>query len=182
MDIPRPNPLSVESEVLFEGRYLRLKRKGHWEFVERCRTSGIVAILAITNDQELILVEQLRAPVNAKVIELPAGLVGDIMGKEHESLRIAAKRELLEETGYEAEQMEYLMEGPPSAGLSSEVVTFFRARGLRKISDGGGDKAENIIVHAIPVAALRPWLTGKAMAGFLVDYKIYAALFLTSSL
>jgi ADP-ribose pyrophosphatase len=183
MNNPNPDsPPNVDAEVLFEGRYLTVKKEGRWEFVARNNPGGIVVILAITDEQKLILVEQFRAPVNARVIELPAGLVGDIVGKEHESLHAAAKRELLEETGYEAEQMEYLMDGPPSAGLSSEVVTFFRARGLQKISEGGGDKTENIVVHAVPVADLRPWLSDKVKAGFMIDYKIYAALYLTSAL
>jgi ADP-ribose pyrophosphatase len=183
MNNPHPDSLpNVAAKVLFEGRYLTVKREGKWEFVVGTNSGGIVVVLAITDDQKLILVEQFRVPVSARVIELPAGLVGDIVSKEHESLHVAAKRELLEESGYEAEQMEYLMDGPPSAGLSSEVVTIFRAHGLRKVSEGGGDKSENIMVHAIPVAALRPWLSSKAKAGFLVDYKIYAALFLTSSL
>jgi ADP-ribose pyrophosphatase len=168
---------SPASDVLFEGHFLRVKKKDRWEYVERCKTSGIVAILPITNNQEVILVEQFRVPVNQRVIEIPAGLAGDIEGQEHEALAEAAKRELLEETGYEAERMEYLTNGPPSAGLSTEVVTFFRARGLRKVSEGGGDGSENIRVHAVPLTELETWIASKRHEGCLVDYKIYAALY-----
>jgi len=165
------------SDILFEGRFLRIKRKGHWEYVERCNTSGIVAILPITENQEIILVEQFRVPVNQQVIEIPAGLAGDIEGEEDEALAEAAKRELLEETGYEAERMEYLTEGPPSAGLSTEIVTFFRAHGLKKVSKGGGDGSENIQVHTVPLAELENWIEIKRKSGCLVDYKVYAALY-----
>ena len=165
------------NEILFEGRYLRLIKKGRWEYVERTKVSGIVAILAVTEKRELILVEQFRLPVNRRVIEIPAGLAGDIAGEEDEALAEAAKRELVEETGYEAQVMEYLTDGPPSAGLSTEVVTFFRARGLRKISDGGGDGSENIKVHLVPLAELKRWIATKRQEGCLVDYKIYAALY-----
>jgi len=170
-------PKTSASGVLFEGRFLRIKKKDHWEYVERSKTSGIVAILPITENQEIILVEQFRVPVNQRVIEIPAGLAGDIEGEEDEALAEAAKRELLEETGYEAERMEYLTEGPPSAGLSTEIVTFFRARGLKKVSEGGGDGSENIQVHTVPLVELTTWIEAKRKEGCLVDYKIYAGLY-----
>jgi ADP-ribose pyrophosphatase len=170
-------PQTPAPDVLFEGRFLKVKKKDRWEYVERCKTSGIVAILPITENQEIILVEQFRVPVNQRVIEIPAGLAGDIEGEEDEALAEAAKRELLEETGYEAERMEYLTEGPPSAGLSTEIVTFFRAHGLKKVSDGGGDGSENIQVHAVPLTELENWIEAKRKEGCLVDYKVYAALY-----
>ena len=176
------NPLLESSDnlsfdILFEGRFLRVKRKDHWEYVERHKASGIVAILAITDNQEIILIEQLRIPVNRRVIEIPAGLAGDIEGRENEALAEAAKRELLEETGYEAQQMEYLMDGPPSAGLSTEMMTFFRARGLKQVGAIGGDGAENIQVHVVPLVKLKSWIETKRGEGCLVDYNIYAALY-----
>jgi len=170
-------PESADPDVLFEGRFLRIKKKDRWEYVERSKTSGIVAILPITENREIILVEQFRIPVNQRVIEIPAGLAGDIEGEEDEALAEAAKRELLEETGYEAAEMEYLTEGPPSAGLSTEVVTFFRARVLRKVSEGGGDGSENIQVHLVPLTELTAWIETKRKEGCLVDYKVYAALY-----
>ena len=172
---------SLVSETLFEGRFLRVKRKERWEYVERCKTSSIVAILAITEKQELILIEQFRVPVGRRVIEIPAGLAGDIEGKENESLTAAAKRELREETGYEAQRMEYLTEGPSSAGLSTEVISFFRAAELEKVCKGGGDESENIQVHVVPLMGLNSWLESKLIEGCLVDYKVYAALYLNTN-
>ena len=169
------------ADTLFEGVFLRVKRKKQWEYVERCNTSGIVAILAITDKSELILVEQFRVPVNKWVIEIPAGLAGDIKGKENETLNEAAKREFLEETGYQAQRMEYLAEGPSSAGLLTEVITFFRAAELKKVSKGGGDESENIQVHVVPLIGLNSWLESKLIDGCLVDYKVYAALYLNTN-
>lgn len=175
--LPKALIAPPEGNVLFEGRFLRVKKKGHWEYVERSKATGIVAILAITDLEEIVLVEQFRVPMGQRVIEIPAGLAGDIKDQEDEALAIAAKRELLEETGFEADRMEYLTEGPPSAGLSTEVVTFFQAHGLRRISPAGGDGTEDIQVHLIPVDALEAWIETKRMQGCLVDYKVYAALY-----
>jgi len=168
---------SSASDVRYEGKFLRVKVKGNWEYVERCKTSGIVAILAVTEAEEIILVEQFRVPMNRRVIEIPAGLAGDVAGEEDEALAEAAKRELVEETGYEAQGMEYLTEGPSSAGLSTEVISFFRAAGLKKVSEGGGDGSENIQVHAVALRDLEAWIEGKQKEGCLVDYKVYAALY-----
>jgi putative RNA 2'-phosphotransferase len=169
--------LQSEAKVLFQGHALTLKKKGHWEYVERTKASGIVAVVPVTEQNEVIVVEQFRIPVGRRVIEIPAGLAGDAEGEEAEELANAARRELREETGYEAQTMKLLTEGPPSAGLSTEVVTFFRAGGLKKVSDGGGDGTENIQIHLVPLARLDAWIDSKRRDGCLVDYKIYAALY-----
>jgi ADP-ribose pyrophosphatase len=160
-----------------EGRWLRLVDDGGWEFVERKRTTGIAVIVAVTDDREILLVEQFRRPVGGNVVELPAGLAGDVAGSEGEALVEAARRELIEETGYDARQMEVLTEGPPSAGLSSEVVTFLRATGLRRIGGGGGDESEEITVHRIPLRTLRRWLDRKVAEGAMIDPKLWAGLY-----
>lgn len=166
-----------QPEVLFEGRFLRLLRDPPWEYVVRVRTSGIVAVLALTDDDRVLLVEQFRVPVNRRCIELPAGLAGDDPGRQDENLIAAAQRELLEETGYEAEAFEHMFDGPPSAGLSAEVISFYRARGLRKTGGGGGDGDEAIRAHAIPRGEVDDWLMREAAAGALIDPKVYAGLY-----
>ena len=80
--------------------------------------------------EQLVLVEQYRPPLDAHIIELCAGLAGDVPGKEDEPLEDAARRELLEECGYDAEHLEFLTEGPPAQGLCDEFLTFFKATGL----------------------------------------------------
>jgi ADP-ribose pyrophosphatase len=164
-------------EVLGEGRHLRLVRRRGWEYAERTNAAAIVVVVAVTPDGRLLLTEQYREPVQGAVIELPAGLVGDRPGEAGEDLRTAAHRELLEETGYEAEELRALAAGPPSAGLSSEVVTFVRAAGLRRVGAGGGDEHESITVHEVPLATVPDWLEAHARAGRLVDPKVYAGLY-----
>jgi len=163
--------------VLFEGRFIRAMRRGHWEYVTRRDASGVVVLVATTPADELLLVEQFRAPVAARVIELPAGLAGDIVGKEHEPLEEAAARELEEETGWRPSSVVALVAGPVSAGITSEVVSFFRATELVRVSDGGGDEHEDIEVHQVPLADVATWLADKARAGVMIDPKVYSALY-----
>ena len=90
----------------------------------------------------------------------------------------AARREFLEETGYKAERFLKLLDGPVSAGLTSDCVTMYRAYGLKKVSRGGGiDKTEIIDVHEIPLQRVERWLTSMRKKGFLVDPKVYAGIY-----
>jgi ADP-ribose pyrophosphatase len=132
-------------------------------------------MIAVTPEGRLLLTEQLRLPVGRRVIELPAGLVGDDAAPG-ESVEAAARRELLEETGYEPGRIIPLAYGPPSAGLSSELVWLVRAADLVKRGAGGGDPTEAITVHEVPTAELIPWLRRQEAASLLVDLKVYAAL------
>ncbi|MCX6997852.1 MAG: NUDIX hydrolase [Kiritimatiellaeota bacterium] len=168
-------------KVLGAGRYLRLLDWNGWEYVERHGVRGIVAIVAVTDDRRLLLVEQYRAALDAPVIELPAGLVGDLPGAEQEDLAAAARRELLEETGYAAAALDLLFDGPLASGLCSTLMTYFRARGLRKVHAGGGDELEDIIVHEVPLAAADGWLAAQRARGCLVDPRLYVGLHLAAA-
>jgi ADP-ribose pyrophosphatase len=164
--------------LLHQAKYLTLVEDKGWEFVTRHGVTGIVVLVAITPAREIVLVEQYRAPVGKQVIELPAGMVGDIPGHETESLAIAAHRELLEETGFESTEMVELVAGPIAVGVSDEVLTFFQARGLRRVGPGGGDHTENIRVHVVPLATLESFLAAKRAEGIAVDPKIFSGLYL----
>ena len=166
----------MSTRVIFTGRFARYVDRDGWEYVERTNVAGIVAIAALTDDGNVVLVEQHRPPVDRRVIELPAGLAGDDHATRDEPLEQAARRELREETGYEAETMERVLAGTPSAGIIDEVITFFRARGLRKVEDGGGDASEEIEVHEVPLSDVTTWLAAREARGRLVDLKVYVGL------
>jgi nicotinamidase/pyrazinamidase len=167
---------SETPEVIAATKYLRLLRRGRWEYVERTNVTGIVVIVAVNTAGELVLVEQYRPPLDRRVIELPAGLAGDVAGAESEALEEAARRELLEETGYLAGDLARQFHGPPSAGITSEEVTFFLARDVRRISNGGGDESEEIAVHCVPLAQVPEWLDEQSRQGKAIDVKVYAGL------
>ncbi|MDA8563534.1 NUDIX hydrolase [Mariniblastus sp.] len=162
-------------EILATTKYLELVQCGTWSFVRRPNSNGVVAIVAVTNEQKLLLVEQFRVPVDGPVIELPAGLSGDT-DDPNESLQIAAQRELLEETGYEAESWTELATVTSSAGLTNEQVAIFRAEGLQKVSAGGGIDNEQITVHEVPTVELESWLQLQAASGKMIDSRVYAAI------
>jgi nicotinamidase/pyrazinamidase len=173
-----PQPTDNNSlETLWKGRHLALVSKGHWEYVTRTKVSGVVGIVALTQDRRIILVEQCRCPVQASVIEIPAGLAGDFCGSEDEPLVEAAKRELLEETGYCADRWTLLTAGCTSPGLTDESITMFLAEELAKVESGGGDASESIEVHEVPLADIGPWLAAKQQSGALIDLKLFAALY-----
>jgi ADP-ribose pyrophosphatase len=160
-----------------DGKFIQLVRRGKWEYARRKGVSGIIGIVAVTDDGRLLLVEQERAPVAARVIELPAGLAGDEAGHADEPLERAARRELLEETGYEAREMTRVAAGAASAGMTDEVITMFVARGLTKAGDGAGDGSEDITLHEVPLGEVEAWLEARVGEGRLIDLKVYGGLY-----
>ena len=164
-------------EILCDGKHIQLVRQDIWEFTRRKNVSGIVGIVAVTNDRKLVLVEQHRPPVGSRVIELPAGLAGDDKDHRDEDLADAARRELLEETGYEARSMERVAAGPASAGMTNEVLTLFRATGLTKTGGAEGDGTEDITVHEVPLEGVTRWLAEREREGKLIDLKVYCGLY-----
>jgi ADP-ribose pyrophosphatase len=166
----------VADRILAETKFLRLIDRDGWYFVERPFGSGVVALVAITPERKLVLVQQHRPALGGSVIELPAGLAGDEPGHESEALETAARRELLEETGYRAETMERIVAGATGPGMSSEILTFFRATGLEKVGAGGGVASENISVIEVPLDEIDTWLMAKARAGATIAVKVWAGL------
>lgn len=158
----------------YTGRFVRVVEDQGWEVVERINQAGIVSIVAVTNNRELVLVEQVRPPVLTTVIELPSGVAGD---STDETLREAAARELYEETGYVAESWTELFEGTTSPGLTNEVVTMFFAERLSKVGEGGGLLDEGISVHTVPASRILQWLEERQRQGVRVDMKVAVAMF-----
>jgi ADP-ribose pyrophosphatase len=167
-------PDHFHTQSLYAGRHVSLLARGGWEYASRNTRRPAVGIVALTDDDCVVLVEQYRPPVGRNVIELPAGLAGDIAGAEHELLVEAAKRELVEETGYVARHWAELGSGYSSPGLTDEAIAFFLAEGLEKRETGGGDGSEFIVIHEVPVARIVDWL---AERDAMIDLKLMAGLF-----
>ncbi|MGZ5446143.1 MAG: NUDIX hydrolase [Thermoanaerobaculia bacterium] len=157
-------------KTVFEGDHLYVIERDHWQYVERKKGKAAAAVVAETDDGEIILTEQFRRPLNARVIDFPAGLIGDeepdTDGAE------TARKELEEEAGYTCDSVELLFRGPSSPGITSEIVSLYRAHGVRRTGKGGGVGGEDITVHVIPRPRLRAFLREKAEAGVLIDLKV----------
>jgi ADP-ribose pyrophosphatase len=170
LEDPMPTP-----RTLYRGQFLEFLAAGTWEFVQRPRHAEPVGIVALTADRRLLLISQYRIPVGQICVEIPAGLAGDSGAPE--SWKAAALRELREETGYTAADMEFLARGPTSAGLTSECMIFARAIGLTQAGPPQPDADEQIQLHEIPLAEVPAFLRDQESQGRLIDPKIYAALY-----
>jgi ADP-ribose diphosphatase len=156
---------------IFEGKHVIVAERDGWEFVERKKAKEAVAVIAVTAAGELILTEQQRTPVGAKVIDWPAGLVGDEGENDPEK---TAKKELEEETGYVCDRVELLAKGPTSPGITSEIVSLYRAVGVKRQGAGGGVDGEKITVHLVPRGEAVEWLRKRDV---LIDLKVWAGLY-----
>jgi ADP-ribose pyrophosphatase len=161
------------AKTVFEGKHLAVVESEGWEHVERTKGKSAVAIIAVTDDGKLVLTEQRRRAVDAQVLDLPAGLVGD-EGDEDEPA--TAHKELEEETGYVCDSVEWLLRCPTSPGITSEIVSIYRAKNVRRAGEGGGVGGEQIVVHAVELNELTDWLAMKAADGIMVDPKIWVAM------
>ncbi len=164
-------------KTICTGKRVLLLEEDDWEYVERKRGKEAVAIVALTDDGRLILTEQLRRPVQGRVIDLPAGLVGD---EDDNGPEETARRELKEETGYECDSVELLARGTTSPGITSEIVSIYRAAGVRRVGKGGGVGGEKIETHAVPLEAIEEWLKRQKGAGRLIDMKVWTGLYFVS--
>ncbi|MCM3709828.1 NUDIX hydrolase [Sporosarcina luteola] len=137
---------TVASEEIFEGKIISLRvddvelpdgKRAKRELVDH---PGAVAVIAITDDGKMVLVEQYRKALNRSIIEIPAGKI-----EPGEDIRVTALRELEEETGYGANQFEYLQSFATSPGFANEIIHIFVAQELYKVDKpAAGDEDEFI--------------------------------------
>lgn len=169
-----PGDAVLPEEIVWQGKFITAKRRGKWEYVGRARGIRAAVILAIDDEDYVLLVEQYRVPLGARCIELPAGLVGD--HDAGEDVTLAAGRELEEETGYRAARIDVIGEFYSSPGMVSESYTLVRASGLTQISRGGGVDGEDITVHRVPLAGIAHFIAERRALGDAIDVKLLLLL------
>jgi len=161
-------------------RFIRvhINEQPYWEYVTRTNSAEGVTIVAVTQQQEILVVKQHRIPLDADVIELPAGLVGD--KDRDETPEQAAAKELREETGYVVEpaNIRLLAKGPALPGLTDEINGLYLASDVVKVDSGGGEEeeGERIAVFALPLSSVMEQLRVFETQGCKVDLKVYAGL------
>jgi ADP-ribose pyrophosphatase len=161
-------------EIAWSGKWITARRRGKWEYVSRARGIRAAVIVAIDDAGHVLLVDQYRVPLGRRCLELPAGLVGD----EHDgdTALAAARRELIEETGYSCDAVEDLGEFFASPGMVTESFTLVRATGLTRVSDGGGLEGEDIRVVRVLLADVPALVAEMRAAGHAIDVKLLLLL------
>ncbi len=126
------NPEIIDSsEYVYQGRIINLRvdqihtESGYRGIREIIEHPGAVALVPIDDQGQIILVKQYRAAAGKETIEVPAGT----LGKGEDSLA-CAHRELKEETGYTAKQIDRIGGIYTAPGVSSEFITLYMATGL----------------------------------------------------
>ncbi|MBI4685739.1 MAG: NUDIX hydrolase [Nitrospirae bacterium] len=173
-------PEVIEKNLLWHGNFLKCVSVTYrnssgllrnWEVAERVDCDGVVAIVPVTENGDVLLIRQFRPAVNKYVIEFPAGL-----NDKGEALEDAARRELREETGYLTKELTFLVQGPLSSGLSSEILTVYLAKGLEMADFKQQDETEDIEVLRIPIGDLSGKLSLLEAAGNFIDLKIFGLI------
>lgn len=121
----------ISSQEIENTKFLKVKRdkvslpNGNESEREYIIHPGAVLVLPILPDGRLVLERQFRYPLRQVFIELPAGKIDP-----NEDPLVTGQRELLEETGYIADEWIYLAAQHPCIGYSNEIIHFYLARGL----------------------------------------------------
>jgi ADP-ribose pyrophosphatase len=105
-----------------------------------------INVIALTSDDEIVLVEQYRVGVDETTLELPGGMVD-----EGESPLEAAKRELLEETGYRSEHWELIGKTSSNPAILSNFTHLYVARSCEYTGATNTDGTEDIEMHKMPL-------------------------------
>ncbi len=143
---------TISSQRIFEGKMIRLRvdtvelPNGDTTTREVVEHPGAVAVIALTEQGELLLVRQYRHPTREVLLEIPAG-----KRDPGESPLACARRELEEETGYRAQQWRVLFSYYTSPGFSDELLYIVHGSDLVK-GDAHTDEEEFIEVVTLPLA------------------------------
>lgn len=124
----------VSSDLVYEGAVWDVRsdtvRYGEGEMTRQyVEHPGAAAVVAIDDDERVVLIQQYRHPIKERDWEIPAGLL-DVAGEPPIE---TAKRELTEEVDLEAERWQHLVSMHTTPGGNDEVVHVFLARGLRAV-------------------------------------------------
>lgn len=148
----------LDTEVMYEGSFMRVHKDrvrlpdGTESSREYLTHPGAVTVLALLGNGKLVLERQFRYAPQREFIELPAGKI------DHgEDPLLTAQRELLEETGYVADEWIHLATTWPCIGYADERMEYYLARGLRhegrQLDDG-----EFLEVFELPLADALEWI------------------------
>jgi len=103
-----------------------------------------VAAVPLTPEGEIVLIEQYRHPVGCILLDIPGGLID-----EGEDAEAAVKREVMEETGYQADDFKLICQFYTDPSMTPQQITLYQASGLIKIAEAQPEKSTLINVHLL---------------------------------
>jgi len=149
---------TVSSVLAYEGGLLKIRRDevrlhdGHTTWREYVVHPGAVMMLAFVDAETILLERQYRYPKHRHFIELPAGKL-----EKDETALATARRELVEECGYEAAEWWKIATLDPSIGYSTEVIELYGARGLKHVG-AKLDAGEHLETFEAKIADALEWV------------------------
>jgi ADP-ribose pyrophosphatase len=167
---------TIKTEEIFSGKIITLLVEevelpnGKTSKREIIKHPGAVAIIALTDENKIVMVEQYRKALGRTLVEIPAGKL-----EKGEEPALCARRELEEETGYECETLEWLTSFYTSPGFADEIVHLYVAKGLTKKEDAAGlDEDEFVELLEITLEQAKQYMEDKkiydAKTAFAVQY------------
>ncbi len=130
-----------------------------------------VNAVALTSDNQVILVKQYRQAAGEVMLELPGGCI-----EKNESAEEAVRRELLEETGYEFEEIEFLSSLYANPATANNKTHCFIARGGKLVAEQKLDHSEELIIELVSLEKLKELLLNNAFGHALHISEIFYAL------
>lgn len=157
----------IKSEIKYDGHVIEVYldtvelENGKTAFRDVVRHKGAACVAPLTNNGELIFVRQYRYPLGRELLELPAGK----LDTKDEDPYLCAIRELKEETGCTADNVEYMGDFISTAGFSDENIRLYLATGLH-MGENNLDEDEFLDIEKIPLdEAVRMVMSGEIIDG-----------------
>lgn len=142
---------TIKTNKIFDGKIISLQvddvslPNGKTSKRELVKHPGAVAVIALTPDKELLLVEQYRKPLELNILEIPAGKI-----EPNEEPKLTALRELEEETGYTTNELSYVTSFYTSPGFADEIIHIYYTDQIIELIDKvSGDEDEFVEVHKL---------------------------------
>ncbi|GGC86750.1 ADP-ribose diphosphatase [Thalassobacillus devorans] len=144
---------TIDTEKIFDGKVIKLQvdsvtlPDGNTSKRELIKHPGAVAIIALTEENNIVFVEQYRKALEKSILEIPAGKLED-----GEAPEVTAKRELEEETGYTTDHLELVTSFYTSPGFADELVYVYFTNQLKRLQeDIAGDEDEFVEKYELPL-------------------------------
>lgn len=165
---------TIDSQQVYDGHFLNAWRdtvelpNGKTAAREYLKHPGAVMVIPVFDNDDVLIVRQYRYPLHAVFAEFPAG-----KKDEGEAPLFTGQRELLEETGYVADEWLHVTDIHNAIAYCDEVIHFYIARGLTRQGEQNLDDNEFVEVMRVPLDELEGWMR----KGWLPDVKTQLGVF-----